>query len=404
MLLLDDNRKVGFKMKQKVGIITFHAAWNYGAILQCTALYRKLESMGCEVRVIDYQPTNRVEKIFRNPIRESVTLFRSLEDTTCAYKLFRAALRFVRCIVDLRNIPGIRRKKHEFEEFRNKHLSMTCRYVSLDELQRNPPDFDAYICGSDQLWNTSLTGGVYDPAYFLAFGKPTVKRAAYAVSACSIQNKDDVTLTDLLGNIDYLSLREKKNQKIIEKQSGKEVCICPDPTLLLSAGEYEKMERIVSVDEPYAFVYLLSKENAIEPGKSLVKLLKNTYHLSIIDASPNMFLGSKGITAMPNLSPGEWLYLIHHAEYVITNSFHCTVLSSIYKKQCVVLPCHESNMERLEEFTEKAGLEERVIYTGKEAERVLGNTLEHAAMICYQKEAQATADLYLKKCLSERIK
>ena len=291
-------------MKQKVGIITFHAAWNYGAILQCTALYRKLESMGYEVQVIDYQPADRVERLIRNPIRESVALYRSLEGRKCAYKLFRAALRFVRCILDLKKVTGIRRKKHGFEDFRNKYLSMTCRYVSLDELQRNPPDFDAYFCGSDQLWNASLTGGVYDPAYFLAFGKPNVKRAAYAVSACNIQNENDETRAGLLGNIDYLSLRERKNQKVIEKESGKEVCICPDPTLLLSADEYEKMERMVSIDQPYVFVYLLSKGNAIEPGKALVKQLKTTYHLSIIDASPNSFFSSKDITAMPYLSPG----------------------------------------------------------------------------------------------------
>ncbi|MBQ8230755.1 MAG: polysaccharide pyruvyl transferase family protein [Lachnospiraceae bacterium] len=391
-------------MKQKVGIITFHAAWNYGAILQCTALYRKLESMGCEVQVIDYQPADRVERLVRNPIRESVALFRDLEGRKCAYKLFRATLRFVRCILDLKKVTGISRKKRGFEDFRNKYLSMTCRYASLGELQENPPDFDAYFCGSDQLWNASLTGGIYDPAYFLAFGKPNVKRAAYAVSACNIQNKDDVTLTNLLGNIDYLSLREKKNQKIIEKQSGKEVCICPDPTLLLSADEYLKMEKTVKIEEPYVFVYLLSKENAVEPGKALVKLLKNICHLSVIDASPNRFLGRKGITAMPNLFPGEWLYLIHHAEYVITNSFHCTVLSSIYKKQCVVLPCHESNMERLEEFMENAGLKERILYTGEEAESVLGNTIEYTRMMHYQEKAQVTADAYLKKCLSGSTK
>ena len=42
----------------KIGILTFHRAHNYGAVLQCYALQEILQRLGYDVYVIDYrQPT-----------------------------------------------------------------------------------------------------------------------------------------------------------------------------------------------------------------------------------------------------------------------------------------------------------------------------------------------------------
>ena len=387
-------------MKSKVGIITFHAAWNYGAVLQCTALYKKLESMGYEVKVIDYQPFDRTERVIRNPFREAFKMYKSLADQSFIYKVWRTCLRFIRRILDLTKIPLINRRKCGFEIFRERYLPMTCRYKSLEELRNNPPEFEMYVCGSDQLWNASLTGDDYDPAYFLKFGERNVKRIAYAVSACNIKDRNDKVLDELLANLDFISLRERKNQRIIEKHTDKEVCICPDPTLLLSKEEYENMEKEVKMDEPYAFVYLLAKENAVDLGKEIIKEIKKKLHISIIDASPNCFIGKKGIITKSDLSPGEWLYMIHQAQYVITNSFHCFVLASIYKKKCIILPCGQTNMERLEEYAQNTGLLERIIYKKEDIKNIWEIEMDYERVASYQKEAQRIADAYLKKACS----
>lgn len=39
----------------RVGILTFHRAHNYGAVLQCYALQKVLKNLGHEVQVIDYR-------------------------------------------------------------------------------------------------------------------------------------------------------------------------------------------------------------------------------------------------------------------------------------------------------------------------------------------------------------
>ena len=40
----------------KVAILTFHRAHNYGAVLQCYALYRALSEKGISCDVLDYSP------------------------------------------------------------------------------------------------------------------------------------------------------------------------------------------------------------------------------------------------------------------------------------------------------------------------------------------------------------
>lgn len=40
---------------KKIGILTFHRAYNYGAVLQCYALQQYLKKQGADVYVIDYK-------------------------------------------------------------------------------------------------------------------------------------------------------------------------------------------------------------------------------------------------------------------------------------------------------------------------------------------------------------
>ena len=43
----------------KIGIMTFHWAVNYGAVLQAYALQTYLRNLGHEAYMIDYKPGNR---------------------------------------------------------------------------------------------------------------------------------------------------------------------------------------------------------------------------------------------------------------------------------------------------------------------------------------------------------
>ena len=150
----------------KIGILTFHWATNYGAILQSYALQTYLIKCGHEVVIIDYKPK-----------KYDLSL----------YKIFTS-----RHLLNLRESIKNLEKEKELAKFRSQHLRLTKRYSSLEELKTNPPQCDIYISGSDQVLNPSFTQygeGRKSPAssYYLDFGDSSVKRIGYAVSfGCTV--------------------------------------------------------------------------------------------------------------------------------------------------------------------------------------------------------------------------
>lgn len=381
----------------KIGIITFHSAINYGAVLQCAALVRTLQNMGHCVQVIDYQPNYAREGVLRNPVKEAIQIYRSLGDRSVGYRLFRVVRRSIRCVIDWRNVFKNIRKQQKFLEFRKKHLPLTKRYTTYEQLKSNPPDQDVYICGSDQLWNADLTNGTLDPALFLDFGDEQVKRLSYAVSACNVDEKSEQQLIQLLKKLDYISLREKKNQVLFNRLSGKETCILPDPTQLLTRDAYEAMEEPCDTQSPYGFIYLLSKDEADKQCNALVCKLMKEKNITFWDGSPNPCCNVSGVKTVDTLSPGEWLYLIHNADYIITNSFHCLSFATIYHKECFILPCHPSRMERLVEFAESNGIKERILYSVNDVDSALNKRMDYAIIEANRKESCLKACVYFKE-------
>ena len=151
----------------KIGIITFHFAHNHGAVLQCCALKKYLESQGHEVKVIDYRPkyhTVRYDAV-KNPFRYAADVCKKKKPSSL--KKIKVFCRSVARAIKL-NIKGTDKKNDElFAAFTKKHLNLTECYTSLKSLKKNPPELDAYISGSDQLWNPDLLDQEFDRAYFL---------------------------------------------------------------------------------------------------------------------------------------------------------------------------------------------------------------------------------------------
>ena len=152
----------------KLGILTFHGAHNYGAVLQCYALQEVLTKMGHDVYVIDYrQPyINEVYKIFSFQILKRKMKNLGAVADYVRYNIFRAS--------------AIKKRREHFEEFTSKYLNLTlpCDAESV------PVDFDAYIIGSDQVWSQVCTGGDFDDVYFGKFRRNEDSRViGYAISS-----------------------------------------------------------------------------------------------------------------------------------------------------------------------------------------------------------------------------
>ena len=281
----------------KIGIITFHWATNFGAVLQAYALQQYLISLNYEVEIINYKPPKYDFSI--------------------------------RSIVSKRVWTNILQWKKErgIKKFRNRYLNLTQRYYSEKELVLNPPICDIYITGSDQVWNpyfTQFGEGKTTLSYFLSFGDKNVKKIAYAVSF-GVTEFDDKLLsiaTPVINNFTAIGVREKTGLDILKslkfKNQGQ---LVPDPTLLLNEKDYGNFIRNNSVASDYCFIYILRNTTLCRTLTNDMRKLH--YHTIVSKFSDN--------------SIEQWLTYIKFSKFVITNSYHGMLFCIQFHKPFVIV-------------------------------------------------------------------
>lgn len=315
---------------KKIGILTFHWGTNYGAILQAYALQVYLTQIGHDVYIINYRPQEYKKTLFR-----------------CFFKK-----RFWLFLLNLKEYI----KEMKLDTFRKKYLNETILYKSLDELKRNPPQLDMYICGSDQIWNSYFTtkgeGNKPTSTYFLNFGGTSVKRIAYAVSfGCEVYPDEASDVAQkYISKFLAISVREESGLSIVKQLGYENPIKLPDPTLLLSREDYSFANTNKKIFQKKAFIYILRDE--YKEVDKIVSFLKRDH---IIDTSNNFF-NPKSIE--------DWLKSIEEASIIITNSFHGAVFSIIFHVPFIVL--HASGREagmndRFNTLLQALGLENRVL-------------------------------------------
>lgn len=356
----------------KIGIITFHFAYNCGAVLQCLALSEKLNQMGHEVCVINYQPwyhKNRYTPL-KNPVYYSKKRATSRgEGDSVRRQFLRGAKGFASVVYSWRHYPKVNKIDKYFKDFVKNNLNETCIYRTFDQLVNNPPKCDLYISGSDQLWNAKLTEGKIDPAYLLEFGSSDIRKITYSMGV-SLKNMEEPveSIKPSLMKFDAISLREEECYKQIhELTEGKvDMHVDVDPTFLLKKEEYDKYIPEESLcDEPFIFTYTMPDSSQMKVYNA-AKELSNKLGIKVIDASGNPKNANKKIEDNRICGPAEFLWYIKNADYVVTNSFHGTAFSVNMEKNFVTIP-HSQTGYRVTEILDKLGLSNRYANTGIEA-------------------------------------
>ena len=290
----------------KVGIITYHSTENCGAMLQSYALLNVLNSLGINGKIIDYKcqavdDCYKVKKIWE---------LRSLKEA-------------VKWLIAL---TSDKKAKRKFEEFRDENLVLTESYDKNNIVDANN-SFDAFITGSDQVWNFALNGD--DENYILKFASTDKIKISYAASVGNSENVNKYCdiFTDNLKSFDGISLRESDASEEINA-FGFSSCVMMDPTLLMDKNDYHTLEE-AQVKGKYIFVYTVADTPNIE--KKAKELSRKT-KLPIIWAHMS-YKSYKGVKNIKKPSCGEFLSLIKNAEYVLTSSFHGMAFSMIYEKE-----------------------------------------------------------------------
>ena len=360
----------------KIGIITFHWVNNYGAVLQAYALQTYLSQQGYDARIIDYipdTPERRYQKQFEGK------LTRCLKKSLTIRRPWLMPHRMQDCLKDWQSYRKDWRmviKEWRFEKFRSRYLNRSRRYDSFEELKMSPPLSDAYMCGSDQIWNPFFTaGGEGKPtlSYFLDFGPVEVRRIAYAVSFGVTRYPQEALdlISPCVSRFNAVSVRENSGRGILLLCGKENAGVMPDPTLLLTAKDYDRFYLPWQIPtRKYIFFYALhAGQKTIEEIKNYVT---NSLHRTIIDSgTPENSM--MGITT--------WLKSIRSADSVVTNSFHGMIFSIIYRKPFIIIPVEGSQSgmnDRIYTLLEKTGLQDRMIehYDENRINAVMAQTID----------------------------
>jgi polysaccharide pyruvyl transferase len=337
----------------QIGIITYHFGSNYGALLQTYALCNAVESLGHNVKIIDFTP-------------EQYAKDASLIDTIKSG------------IVNIINYRNCQIRHNRIATFREKHFKLTDhRYTTVEDINNNPPVFDAYICGSDQIWNPELFG-VLSP-YFLEFVPNTdAMKLSYAASF----GKEflDASYKDLIGQyirpIQYISVRETTGIDIVREVAGREAKQVLDPVFLIPPHEWETLPgHPFSGPSEYILLYTMEINDQILES---VRYLAKRCHMQII----HLFWGIRkrqGIDhIINNAGPLEFIELIKNASYVCTNSFHGAAFSIIFNKPFLVVP-HKSRNTRIASLLGKLELTSQMVTDNHSLYQLVERNLEYDA-------------------------
>lgn len=326
----------------KIGILTFHCAHNYGAVLQCYATQEFLRSQGYEVEVINYCPRYLLDpyKLFfkrrvvsKNPIQ-----------------LLK------RLIVEILLFPYRYRRFKGFEKFIHNCLRIG-KVVTRESL---PSNCDAYIIGSDQVWNPKITHG-FDPIYFadFPFEKGNKKFISYAASMESkaLNNEQIEFYKTALNNFDSLSVRESQLQKLLQPLTSKKIYQVLDPTLMVPTHVWDNLSSDKSNVEKYVVVYQ-------------IRIVPNTMRIaeniaSQIGAKVKVLVASvrykAGEGTDQTATPEDFVDTIRNAVCVVTTSFHGTAFSVIFNRPFYTIKLNDGADTRSMSLLDSLGLEERLI-------------------------------------------
>ena len=359
----------------RVGLLTWHYYENVGSNLQAYAIQQIVKDLGHEAVFINYR-------------------YRRFDDGL----LKRWVKRGIGLVDDL--LPGLLKEEWRFgaAQFQRRRLSSTRRCYDKRELPALSGQFDAVVCGSDQIWAPN----VFDDAYMLSFVQPPVRKIAYApsIGLKDIPEALKGEYRKWIGRLDSVSVREAEGAQLIRECCGIEAEPVLDPTLLLTAERWMALcAREKKPAEGYVFSYLMGnktshrvwiREFAKRQGKPLVLFSGQPEERAAADVR----IGRMG--------PEKFLKCLAEADIVLTDSFHGMAFSILFEKPFYVFDRFEEpdalcQNSRISNLASLLGLEDRRIRD----ERMPGLSTPNYEVIRAQLEENRTASIaYLKRALS----
>lgn len=319
----------------KIGILTYHRAHNYGAILQAIATRVALQSMGHEVFYVDYWP---------NYHRDMYKIF--------SYKKFMklgigGKLKYLILIITKYKL--FKSRINSFQQSISEHIAPYCKPIDYP--------YDVVVIGSDQLWRKQAALSDYNSFYFGQNDINTKRQITYAVSMGLMPDnkKEMMRIKELLGNVDSISVRETDLAQLVN-DLGYNCEVNIDPTFLLSQKKWETIIPSFTSTEKYVLYYNFQVGAFIDEE---VYRFAESKRLKVKIITGGILYKNRKGDVMYSASVNDFISLIKNAEYVFTSSFHGLAFSIIFNKQFYASYSRNSNRART--LLETLGLQNHLI-------------------------------------------
>lgn len=323
--------------KKKVYTLTCTWAQSYGAILQMYALARTISNLGWDAQVINYQPG------YDPASRRRMLL----------PPMFRPA----------------------FTEFmRDSGLLTPQVYRNCRELEDAGLSADAFVVGSDQVWNCTTYFNGKDDAMFLDFAPPNAKRVAYAASLAmpEVPAEQSDRYRMLLDRFDAISVRESSGAEALEEIDVMGARVVIDPVYLISSDEWSALAGRSVLDvgqEEYVLVVCLERRDAIyEYARAAADNLG--VKLYSLRSGPRAFRKPKLVDKnFRNVSVYDYLNIVRGATTIVTDSFHAMSFALVFNRNVNILPRGDGGNSRMVDLLKDLGLGDRVVVQGAVMDR-----------------------------------
>lgn len=325
----------------KTATITYHASHNYGSMLQAYALQQTIVKLGHENEIINLR-TERQKKLYSKPF-ESTRPF------------IRQALHNLLCL-PYRN--ALEKKYDLFEQFLAENLLLTREYSCMEDIKEADLDYDCFIAGGDQIWNTAPTD--FDWSFYLPFTDH--KKISYAVSMgpkADQQVTSRTEIKDYLSRFAHISVREEATKRIVEVLTGNKATINLDPVLLLDKNEWlTKTNSRPLIDGDYILVYVPGgyRKDVFNIAEKISRAIGMNVYTSLFT---HQLLFQNKIKKYLAVGPLEFLNLLSNSKLVICGSYHAVIFSALFERPFIAVDgMHD---DRLRTFLANTNLTSRAM-------------------------------------------
>lgn len=366
---------------KKTAIVSCYFQPNYGSMLQALATQMALDELGYDNETICIDGLNR-------EIRTAKIRYFARASLTSDILLSKAGMAMARMRRKLSRgtyTQMMQARLQAFSDFQTGHFRMSESYGSRAELtQACEEKYSAVLVGSDQLW---LPANIAADYYTLSFVPDSVNTIAYATSfgQSQLPRASERAAMKFLSCIRHIGVREKSGQKIVAKLTGRRVPIVADPTLLFDGREWMRVQQEAPLFEgEYIFCYFLGNNPrhrefasrlSAETGCRIVAL----QHVDEYVRSDEDYADETPWA----VGPGDFLNLIRNAQWVLTDSYHCTAFSMQYERKFFTFRRYhrktkQSTNSRLDTLLAQCGVTERLLSGEEEISACTGLEIDFA--------------------------